>query len=196
MIFLGQKPKILKIRDSHFVEPPIWHLLAFCMRFASNFYILKVIEFWPFFVQKSLDMTSLKRHFLKNVSADFAEILGECAKLMLHNVLHVLRRYLHSFLSYRESSLGGGALCAPPPTNGGPGFSSYLCWSGKLYLLFFSPFKSYWGNTKVSGVKSNVGGAAIRQIVQKRHLNKIVLCFFLRALFLHEIKGFQSNWHR
>ena len=37
LIFGGQKPTILKIRDSHFVESVIWHLLGVCwLRFTLN----------------------------------------------------------------------------------------------------------------------------------------------------------------
>ena len=78
----------MKIGDSHFVERFIWHVLTFlfCLRSASKPYILEQIESWPFFDPKWRDMTSLKRYFLSNFSTDFAEILCECAKLMLHKV--------------------------------------------------------------------------------------------------------------
>ena len=81
--FGGQKPKMLKIRDSHF---DLASYSVFGLRFASRLYILEVIESWPFFDPKSRDMTSLKRHFLKNFPTDFAEILCECVKLMLYKV--------------------------------------------------------------------------------------------------------------
>ena len=87
LIFVGQKSEIWLIRDSLFVERLIWHLLTFfCLRFASKPYILEAIESLPFFDSKSRDMTSLERHFFKSVSMNFAEILGECDKLMLYKV--------------------------------------------------------------------------------------------------------------
>ena len=59
---------------------------VFCLRFASKLYILEAIGSWPFFDPKSRDMTSLKRHFLKNFPTGFAEILCEYVKLMLYKV--------------------------------------------------------------------------------------------------------------
>ena len=56
------------------------------LRFILEFYISEASECWPFFDLKSRDMTSLKRHFLKNFSADFAESLLADAKLMLNKV--------------------------------------------------------------------------------------------------------------
>ena len=58
-------------------------------------------------------MTSLKRHFLKDFSTDFPEILVADVKLMMRNVLKVLRRYLSSFLRYRESQAGVGEFAHP-----------------------------------------------------------------------------------
>ena len=46
----------------------------------------EAFECWPFFDTKSRDMTSLKRHFLQNLSTDFAEIPFGGAKLMLNKV--------------------------------------------------------------------------------------------------------------
>ena len=88
----------MNIRDDHFVEHSIWHLLTFfCLRFASKLYILETIGSWPFFDPKSRDMTSLKGHFLKKFQTNFVEIPCECVKLMLYEVPKVSRRYLHSF---------------------------------------------------------------------------------------------------
>ena len=59
-------------------------------------------------------MTSLKRHFLKNLLMDFSEIVVADVTLMLWKVLKVLRRYLAPFLSYRENPAGGGEFLPPP----------------------------------------------------------------------------------
>ena len=59
-------------------------------------------------------MTSLKRHFLKNVSTDFSDFFLADVKLMLEKVMKVLRRYLLLFLSYRENPAGGQNLTPPP----------------------------------------------------------------------------------
>ena len=59
-------------------------------------------------------MTSLKRHFLKNFSTDFSEVLLEDVKSMPDKALKVSRRYLRLFLSYRENT-GGGNIYPPPP---------------------------------------------------------------------------------
>ena len=48
-----------------------------------------------------------KTPFLKSFWTDFAEIVFEDAKLMLNEVLYFWHRYMSSFLSYWESSLGG-----------------------------------------------------------------------------------------
>ena len=55
-----------------------------------------------------------KTNFLKNLSIHLAEILCEYSKVMLYKVLQVLRRYFPTFLSYRESSLGGGVRQPTP----------------------------------------------------------------------------------
>ena len=44
------------------------------------------VKCWLIFDPKSRDMTSLKSHFLKTFSTDFAEILFEDAKLMVYIV--------------------------------------------------------------------------------------------------------------
>ena len=66
---------------------------------------------------------------------DSAEILCEYTKSVLYRVPQVLRRYLHSFLSYSESLLGGGALYAPPP-NGGLSHAASLPSNGLRRLGF------------------------------------------------------------
>ena len=70
------------------------HSGVFCLRLASNSCILEAIYSWPFFDPKARGMTSLKRHFLKNFSTDFAENLCECAQLMLNKAPQVSRRHL------------------------------------------------------------------------------------------------------
>ena len=60
-------------------------------------------------------MTSLKRHFLKNVSTDFSKSLLHDVKWMSDKLLKMSRRYLLLFLSYRENTEGEGVLFAPPP---------------------------------------------------------------------------------
>ena len=67
------------------------------LRFTLKSYILEAFECWPIFDPKSRDLTSLKRHFLTNLSTDFAELLFEYAKLMLNKVPYVSRRYLPRF---------------------------------------------------------------------------------------------------
>ena len=62
-------------------------------------------------------MMSLKRHFLKNFSTDFPEILVEDVKLMLGKILKVSRRYLPPFLNNRENP-AGGVIFAPPVGRG------------------------------------------------------------------------------
>ena len=82
--FGDQKPKKKKILNSRFLKFNLASFGAFCLRFASKPCILEANECWPFFGKESRDMSSLKRRFLNNVSTDFAEILCECAKLMLY----------------------------------------------------------------------------------------------------------------
>ena len=108
-----------KIRGSHFLERSIWNPLVFlfCLRSASKPYILEAIESWAFFDPKSCNMTSLKCHFLENFSTEFAEILSECAKLMLYKASQVSRWYLYFFKLLREFARGGGRYT--PPANDG-----------------------------------------------------------------------------
>ena len=107
---------MLKIRDNRFVERKfdIFSRLVFAS--TSKSHIIEAIESWQFFDPKSRDITPLKRHFLIKLSTDFPKILCECARLMLYMLPQVPRRYLHSYLSYWESSLGV-ALYASQPTN-------------------------------------------------------------------------------
>ena len=83
--------------------------------FASNVHILEACKHLPLFDQKSRNMTSLKRHFLKTFLTDFSGILSEGVKLMPEKVLKVSRRYLLWFLSYRENTGGGNIYLPPPP---------------------------------------------------------------------------------
>ena len=83
--FLGSETK-------HFENPRqpfsrVFNLASssvFCLRFASRFYILEAIESWPFFEPKSRDMTSPKRHFLKNNLTYLTEIFCVGVTLMLY----------------------------------------------------------------------------------------------------------------
>ena len=55
--------------------------LLFSFTFYSKCYVLKAREHMQFlFYLKSRDLTSVKRHFAKKQSADFAEILCEDGK--------------------------------------------------------------------------------------------------------------------
>ena len=85
-------------------------------RFYLKQYILRAWEHTPFFPQKWRDMASLKPYFLEWLLTDFPGKFTEDVKLMPDNVLKVLRRYLPSFMSYRDKS--GGAESAPPPQAG------------------------------------------------------------------------------
>ena len=62
-------------------------------------------------------MRSLKRRFLKKFSSNFSELLIKDVKLMQDKVLEVSRRYLLSFLGYRENAeWGGGKYLTPTPS--------------------------------------------------------------------------------
>ena len=58
-------------------------------------------------------MTSLRRHFLENSSADFSDFFVADVKLMLGRVLKVSRLYLPPFLSYPENPAGRGDRICP-----------------------------------------------------------------------------------
>ena len=113
-VFWGQNRKIWKIQDCKIVACSnlrLLRLLRLIRRLMIVFYfklshsrsLQTFAAFWP----KSRKMTSLKRHFLKNLSTDFSGILSDDAKLIAHQVLKVLRRYLLSFLGYLENREGG-----------------------------------------------------------------------------------------
>ena len=96
-----QKSEIAILKCAQFYV--FWRLR---IAFYLNLHILEVCKHLPPFDPKSWNITSLKRHFLKKISTDFSETLLEDVKLMLDKVLKVLRRYLMSFLSYRENTGG------------------------------------------------------------------------------------------
>ena len=112
--FGGQNRKIPEIWGSHFVERKMLPCLAFLI---ASFFKTEHSSSLQTFAVLGAKMASLKRHFLKNFQTDFSEILVAGVKLMLGKVLKVLRRYLPSFLSYRENPAGGGRY-SPPPQRG------------------------------------------------------------------------------
>ena len=76
-----------QIQGSRFVDCVIWHLLVFVScGLLKNPTFQKHLNAGRFFYPKSRGVTSLKRHFLKNVTTDFAEIVFEDVKLMLNTV--------------------------------------------------------------------------------------------------------------
>ena len=78
-------------------------------------------------------MTSLKRHFLKNVPTKFNKIFRQGVKLMSDKVLKVCWRYLTYFLRYCEYSRGGQNLPPPPPA--GRGLILFLAGSKRLGIV-------------------------------------------------------------
>ena len=105
MIFLGQKPKILKIRDNIFPEC-FWHLLAFLLAFC--FKTLHSRSHWKLavFLPKIEWHDVTEMPFSQNLFDGFRWNLCECANLLLYRAPQVSPRYLHPILSYSESSLG------------------------------------------------------------------------------------------
>ena len=79
-------------------------VFGFC--FSSNLLYSRSLQTFAAFDPKWRNMTSLKHHFVKNFATDFPEIFVEDIRLMPDKVLKVLRRYLLSFLSYRENERG------------------------------------------------------------------------------------------
>ena len=89
------------------------------MYFTLNF-IPEAFECWPFFDLRSRDMTSLKRHFLKDFSMDFAQILFEDAKLMLNKVGTLSFPLIPALVFRTLRKIARAALCPlPSPANGG-----------------------------------------------------------------------------
>ena len=70
--FGGQNREISNIRHSHLVERSILHRFAFFVRLTSKLNNLAAFKHLPFSDPKLLNMTSLKRHFVKNISTDFS----------------------------------------------------------------------------------------------------------------------------
>ena len=112
--FGSQNPKLLKIWDSHLVENLISDLFTPVLRSASVCIDLRSIM-TTIFGSKSHDMTSLKRHFLQNVPAEFYKIFRHGVKLMSDKVLKVKWRYLAYLSSNSEYSRGGQKI---PPQRG------------------------------------------------------------------------------
>ena len=112
-LFWGQKKN--KIRENRFAKRSFLRLLPLldCV-FLSKLYIPVAFKHFTFFCPKWRNMTSLKRHFLKNVLTDSPNILVGNVEFMTNRVMEVLRRYLLSFLSYRENT-GEGVIFTPPP---------------------------------------------------------------------------------
>ena len=112
---------------------------------TSNLHILAACKHLSLFGPKSRNMTSLKCHFLKKLSTDFSEILLEDVKLMPNKVLKVSRRYLLSFLSYRENTGGGGGNIYPPAL---PGLSIHK--SNFKNISIFDSFIALYGEKGVT----------------------------------------------
>ena len=112
----GTKPCWLDCSALNFTSFGVYGLC-----FTSKVHILEAYKYLPLFDPKSRNMTSLKRHFLKNFSTDLSEILMVDTKLMLEKVLKVSCRHLLPFLSYRENPAGGGGqnLILPPQRGAG-----------------------------------------------------------------------------
>ena len=87
---------------------------VFHFRFTSKLFTLGVLEHLPFY-PKYQNLTSLRRHFLRNFPADFSQILMEDVKLVLDMALNCSRRYLPLFLSYREYTGMGTEYAHPTP---------------------------------------------------------------------------------
>ena len=80
----------------------------------------------------------IKSDFVKQYSEDFSGTVMEDAKLMPDNVLQVSRRYLRSFLRYREIP-GVVRICPPHSTLAGRGVGGIYDIKVHIdYLNFFS----------------------------------------------------------
>ena len=130
MNFGYQNRKISKIQDGHSVERSIYAVWGFSVASYVKNEHSSSLQTFAFFYPKCRNMTSLKRHFLKNSLTDFSAILVTDVKLILRKVLKVSRRYLLPFLNYRENPAGG---IAPPPS--GARVNPRADGSGRLHVL-------------------------------------------------------------
>ena len=142
--FWGSKYKISKIRDFHLAERVICHLLVLCwLRFILKSFIPEALECWPFFYPKSRDITSLKRHFLKNFSTDFSEILNvdkildflRCQIDAKEGAISFASISAHVFKLLKKFAVG--ALYAPQ-ANGG------LTVNAAVSILVFIMFRAFF----------------------------------------------------
>ena len=90
---MGQKPKILKNRDSHLVELLILRLLVFfiCV-FIKNCVFHRPAKFGQFSDQKWRVVTSQNRPYLKKFLTDFKKISTDDVKLLYEKACQVSRR--------------------------------------------------------------------------------------------------------
>ena len=113
--FRGQKPKILKNRDSHLVELLILRLLVFsiCV-FITKLRLPQTREVWSIFDQKWRVVTSQNRPYLKKIPTDFKKKNhGRCQIVVWEGLPSFTSIALFVFELSRI--FGRGRLNAPPP---------------------------------------------------------------------------------
>ena len=69
--FWGQKTKILKIRDSHFVDLAFLCIIYFCLHLTQKLYFWWIFKHLPFIGPKSREVTSQNSTYSKKFLADF-----------------------------------------------------------------------------------------------------------------------------
>ena len=92
---------------------------------------------------------SLKRHFLKNLSTDFSEILVSDVKLVLGKVLKVSRLYLPPFFELSRKSGREGNICPLA----GRGLRNAKGEISENDVVTFSYFLSFYAKKKCIALK-------------------------------------------
>ena len=69
--FWGQKSKILKIRDSHFVDLAFLCIIHFCLHLTQKLYFWWILKHLPFIGPKSREVTSQNSTYSKKCPIDF-----------------------------------------------------------------------------------------------------------------------------
>ena len=133
-MFWGSQGKVIKnLRRPFCTElnfTPFGFFVVFHFKTVQSTRLQTFTAFWPKIAEHDVPKTQFSQKFLDRF---FSEILIEDVKLIPNKVLKLSRRYLMSFLSYRENT--GGGKIYPSPNGARINFKLYIRLSHSRYFL-------------------------------------------------------------
>ena len=134
--FWGQKSKILKIRDSHFVDLAFLCIIPSCLHLTQKLYFWWILKHLPFSAPNRVKWRHKIRPIAKNVRPILIFFARDDAKLMPGEVCQVSCRYSNKCKKLFRKNRGGGVGFDPPPrrwrvnTRTGGGSENHTDWRG------------------------------------------------------------------